>query len=141
MAALSGTLEPGSSQEEKLLFFVEKIDTVILAADANNKIMILHSLKNFGGTRSRPDNKVLFMLGLGVHVTYLFIDLKTALTDCQIVVAAVTDIYDCKTAQDVAEFQLPKKIVSLVSKAPQFSSQPLSSTTQYWHQDQEKSAF
>ena len=65
--------------------------------------MILHSPKIFGGTRSRPDNKDLFMLGLGVHATYLFIDLRTALTDCQIVVAALTDLYDCKTAQDVAD--------------------------------------
>jgi hypothetical protein len=29
---------------------VEEIDTVILAADANKRIMILHSPKNFGGT-------------------------------------------------------------------------------------------
>ncbi len=71
--------------------------------------MILHSPKNFGGTRSRPDNKVLFMLGLSVHAMYLFIDLRTALTDCQIVVAVVRDIYDCKTAQDVADIPAPKE--------------------------------
>ena len=71
--------------------------------------MILHSPKIFGGTRSRPDNKDLFMLGLGVHATYLFIDLRTALTDCQIVVAALTDLYDCKTAQDVADTPAPKE--------------------------------
>jgi len=69
MAAFSSTLKAGSSQEEKLLSLVEEIDTVILAADANNKIMILISPKNFGGTRSRPDNKVVCMLGLGVLAT------------------------------------------------------------------------
>jgi hypothetical protein len=38
-------------EEEKLRSLVEDIDTVILAADANNKIVILLSPKNFGGTR------------------------------------------------------------------------------------------
>ena len=64
MAAFSSILESGLSEEEKLRSLVEEIDTVILAADANNKIMILHSPKNFGGTRSRPDNKVVCMLGM-----------------------------------------------------------------------------
>ena len=63
----------------------------------------------FGGTRSRPDNEVLCMLGLGVYATYLFIDLRTPLTDCKIVVAAVTDLSDCKTAQDVADILAPKE--------------------------------
>ena len=51
MAAFSSILESGLSEEEKLRSLVEDIDTVILAADANNKIVILLSPKNFGGTR------------------------------------------------------------------------------------------
>jgi hypothetical protein len=88
---------------------VEEIDTVILAADANNKIMILHSPKNFGGTRSRPDNKVVCMLGLGAHTMYIFIDSRTALADFQIVVPAVTDLSDCESAQDVANITAPEE--------------------------------
>ncbi len=88
---------------------VEEIDTVILAANADNKIMILHSPKNFGGTRSRPDNKVVCMLGLGAHATYVLIDSRTALADCQIVVPAVTDLSDCESAQDVANIPAPEE--------------------------------
>jgi hypothetical protein len=88
---------------------VEEIETVILAADANNKIMILHSPKNFGGTRLRPNNKVVCMLGLGSHTTYVLIDLRMALADCKIVVPAVTDLLDCKTAQDVANIPAPEE--------------------------------
>ena len=83
MAAFSSILEAGLSEEEKLQSLVEEINTVILAADANNKIMILHSPKNFGGTRSRPNNKVVCMLGLGAHAMYIFIDLRTALADAK----------------------------------------------------------
>ena len=109
MAAFSSILESGLSEEEKLRSLVEEIDTVILAADANNKIMIFHSPKNFGGTRSRPDNKVVCMLGLGAHTMYIFIDLRTALADCQIVVPAVTDLSDCESAQDVANIPAPEE--------------------------------
>ena len=49
----------------KIRDFVDEIDTVILIADANRNIMLLHSPNNFGGTRSRPDNKVSCMIGLG----------------------------------------------------------------------------
>jgi len=112
MAAFSSILEPGLSEEEKLRSLVEEIDTVILAANANNKIMILHSPKNFGGTRSksRPNNKVVCMLGLGAHAMYVFINLRTALSDCQIVVLAVADLSDCESAQDVAHIPAPEEI-------------------------------
>jgi hypothetical protein len=109
MAAFSSILESGLSEEEKLRSLVEDIDTVILAADANNKIMILHSPKNFGGTRSRPDNKVVCMLGMGAHAMCIFIDLRSALADCQIVVPAETDLSDCESAQDVANISAPEE--------------------------------
>ena len=56
LLAAGSILKAGFSEEEMLQSLVEEIDTVILAANVNNKIMILHSPKNFGGTRSRPDN-------------------------------------------------------------------------------------
>ncbi len=40
-------LSSGDSNKVKLQALVEDIDTVILAADSNNNIMILHSPKNF----------------------------------------------------------------------------------------------
>ena len=109
MAAFSIILKAGSSQEEKLWSLVEEIETVILAADANNNIMILHNPKNFGGTRSRQDNKVVCMLGLCVHAIYALINLRTALVDCQILVPAVTDLSNCKTAEEVPNIPVPKE--------------------------------
>ena len=73
------------------------------------KIMILHSPNNCGGTRLRPDDKVVFMLGIGAHATYVHIDLRTALRDCQIIVPAVTNLSDCKTANDIANIPAPEE--------------------------------
>jgi hypothetical protein len=61
------------------MIIIEEIDTVILAADKSRYFMILHSPKNFGGTRTCPDNKVSCMLGLGSLAICILVDLNTAL--------------------------------------------------------------
>ncbi len=88
---------------------VKEIDTVILAAKAKNKILILDSPKIFGGTRSRPDNKVICMTSLGNQATYVLIDLKTALADCRIVVPTVTELAKCKGVKDVTNIPAPEE--------------------------------
>ncbi len=57
LQAFSDILSSEDSNEAKLRALVEEIDTIILAADLNRNIMILHSPKNLGGTRSRPKTK------------------------------------------------------------------------------------
>ena len=59
LQAFSDVLGSEVSFEAKIRDLVDEIDTVILIADANRNIMLLHSPKNFGGTRSRPDNMAL----------------------------------------------------------------------------------
>jgi hypothetical protein len=54
MQAYSDTFESGHSDIEKLRSVVEEIDTVILAADANKNVLVFHSPKNFGGTKTIP---------------------------------------------------------------------------------------
>ncbi len=56
MAGFISILEAGSSQEEKLQYHPPRP-------------------KFFEGTRLRPDNKVVCMLGIGVHAMYVLIDL------------------------------------------------------------------
>jgi hypothetical protein len=50
LKAFSEIFNSNNNNATKLWQLVDKIDTVILAADANKCIMILHSPKNFGGT-------------------------------------------------------------------------------------------
>ncbi len=58
MVTFSYILGAGVSNAEKVSSMTKEIDTIIWATDANNKIMILYSPKNFGGNRSRPDKKL-----------------------------------------------------------------------------------
>ncbi len=86
----------------------KKIDTVILAANSNGNIMILHSPKNFGGTRSRPENKVVCMLGVSPQATCMLLDLNTAFKDIQLIVPSVYDLAEWKSAKDVANIPAPE---------------------------------
>jgi hypothetical protein len=109
MQMYSDTFESGHSDIEKLHSVVEEIDTVILAADANKNILIFHSPKNFGGTRTRPKNKLIRLIGLGAQATWVQLNLRTALTNCNIIVPEVNEIAGCTTAKEVNNIPIPDK--------------------------------
>ena len=67
LQSFSNILGAGIFRDDKLKQFVKEINTVILAADANKNILILHSPKNFGGTQSRPMNKVVCMIKISLN--------------------------------------------------------------------------
>ncbi len=103
-------LSSEENEVKKLQSLVKEIDTVNLAAYANNNIMIMHSPKNFGGARTRLDNKGICMIGMGSQTVHILIDLNSALADCNIIVPTVQELLDCKTAQDVAKSSAPGDI-------------------------------
>ena len=108
--AFSDILSSGDSNKVKLQALVEDIDTVILAADSNNTIMILHSPKNLRGRRSRPKNKVVCILGVGSQGTCVLLDLKTAFKDIELIVPTVHDLAKCKSAEEVASIPAPGEV-------------------------------
>jgi hypothetical protein len=81
LQAFSDVLGSEVLTEAKLRDLVDELDTVILAADAKRNIMLLRSPKNFGGTRSRPDNKVTCMIGFGARAASILPDLNSAFVD------------------------------------------------------------
>jgi hypothetical protein len=107
LKAFSKILSSNNNDATKLRQLVEKIDMVILAADANKCIMIPHSHKNFGGTRTRPKNKVVCMLGMGTQSVSILVDLNSALANCNIIVPASDKLSGCKTAQEVKDIPIP----------------------------------
>ena len=86
---------------------MEEIDTVILAADANRKLALFHSPKNFGGTRTRPDDKVACLIGLGNKATPVLPNLESAFQSLRIRVPEVLELAACTTADEVAALKVP----------------------------------
>ncbi len=109
LRAFSDILGAGVSTEAKLRDLVDEIDTVILGADPNKNIMLFHSPKNFGGTRSCPELKVSCMLGLGTRATPLLLDLNSAFANIQIVVPSVQDLAGCESSNEVAAIPAPEE--------------------------------
>jgi hypothetical protein len=109
MQAYSDILSSTDSDFEKLRALGEDIDTVVLAADATRNIMILHSPKNFGGTRTRTESKVVGMIGLEAQATWVQINLVSALANCNIVVPTVHKLSACTIAQEVAVIPVPEE--------------------------------
>jgi hypothetical protein len=64
--------------------------------------MLLHSPKKFGGTRSRPDNK------LGARAISILPDLNSTFADIRIV-PSVQDLAGCASAEDVANIPAPNQ--------------------------------
>jgi hypothetical protein len=109
LQAFSDILSLGASNKAKIQALVKEIDTVILAADASRNIVILHSPKNFGGTRNHPDNKVVCMFGLGPQTVCILLDFNMAFTDLSIVFQLVQDLAGCNSPEEVANIPAPEE--------------------------------
>ncbi len=72
--------------------------------------MIFHSLKNFGGTRTYPKNKVVGMFGMEAQATWVQINLILVHANCNKVVPTVDELAACTTTQEVAAIPVPNAI-------------------------------
>ena len=63
--ALSGDL----SAKERFQTATKDQDNVVIGADAEQHVVVLHSLNNLGGTVRRPDNKIVGAVGMGSNPT------------------------------------------------------------------------
>ena len=64
MLKYSNTISAPVSDRERLLALSEDVEAVIFIANNAGKIKMIHSLKIFGGTRSRPKNTVTCMIDM-----------------------------------------------------------------------------
>ena len=107
LQAFSKTLSSGKTAATKLKQVTEDINTVILGANGSRKIMLFHSPRNFGGTRTRQENKLVCRLGMGPQAIRVLIELNSVLANCDIIVPTVDELSGCTTAQEVEDIPAP----------------------------------
>jgi hypothetical protein len=107
LQAFSNTLGSDVNKATKLQQVTEEVNTVILAANASNRIMLLHSPRNFGGTRTRPANKLVCMIGMGPQAVSILVNLNLVLMNCNIIVPTVDKLSGCTTAQEIKDIPNP----------------------------------
>lgn len=87
----------------------EEQDYVILTADGERKIQILHSLKNTGGTRLRPESKVIALVGTGNVAVPVVVKMESILAECAIRTPLIEEFRGCSTAGEVAALATPSE--------------------------------
>ena len=64
--------------EEMMKIITSDLENVILTASPRKgMVTFIHSLKDFGGTLRRPDNKVIGLQGFGRHASAVEIDIDS----------------------------------------------------------------
>ena len=98
MMAFSVALAAGQTSSEKLKQLVDEIESIILVANEKNEITIIHSISNLGGTRSRPENKIVGLVGTGARATCVLLAWEKAVDDCNLITPTFDDIENCEEA-------------------------------------------
>ena len=70
-------------------------NTIFLMADANKKILTGHGPTNFGGQRTRPENKVGALIGLGAMAQSIILNENLALSAYKLVTPKSDDLFAC----------------------------------------------
>ena len=71
MAAFTNVLSGDAKEDIKMATY--NADSVALGADAEEKIVLIHSMRNLGGSLRRPKNKIAALFGMGSSPTGVLI--------------------------------------------------------------------
>jgi hypothetical protein len=86
----------------KLATITNDASIAVLAVDANNKIIIMHSFKNLGGTLTNPVNKYASLTGSGRNAVAVIVDTASLLALPKVATPAYKTIISCITKEEIA---------------------------------------
>ena len=81
ITSFSEAMNKELSEDEKIKNLTEDMDEIIAFADGESKIQLVHSVTNLGGTRSRPKNKIVGIIGMGNQGIFVELDANTMVSD------------------------------------------------------------
>ena len=93
--------------EERIKALAEENDVIILLTNQLKGISLIHSPTNLGGTRSRPENKIVALQCLSNDTGAILIDRISATKAIQVTVPKGEDILKCTTVADLENLTAP----------------------------------
>jgi hypothetical protein len=99
----------------KLTTIANDVSIAVLALDANNKVMILHSFKNLGGTLLNPTNKFTCLIGTGQVTSAVIVDKTTLLATCNMTMPTYVSIIACIDKAEIKALALIPPIAAAPS--------------------------
>ena len=91
-----------TSPVEKKSFIDNDANLVVLAANANRTVTLLHSFSNVGGLFMSPNDKHVCFIGTNKEAIAVKIDLDSITSVLNIVTPTSRNIVDCETAAEIA---------------------------------------
>ena len=96
-----------TTSEAKLSLLTNDPDTVVLAGDNGNGIIILHSFKNLGGTILAPSEKLVCLLGTNQTAPVVIVNEVVLANTCDIITPSAEDILACTTLEELLDLNPP----------------------------------
>lgn len=95
-------------RKERLRNLTESQEYVIATAEGTKKVQLIHSPKNVGGTRIRPEHKVLGLIGTSDGSVGVIVDHESLTNECEIRTPKIEDIKACSTAEEIGALTAPR---------------------------------
>ena len=102
LVSYSNALSSDLPEEEKIRNLTENVNDVVAGVDAENNIMIFHSIVNLGGTRARAANKIVALIGMDQLTSCVETMTSSALADCNFDAPSLTAYKKCKDTKELA---------------------------------------
>ena len=107
--ATSTTDDNPNSTDDLIRNLTEDCDAVMLAvAPVTNKIQVLHSMSNLGGTRSRPDNKLVALDGFGERSNAVLLGITSLQREISEKTPSLTSMQNLDTREDIMSSSVPR---------------------------------
>ena len=84
------------------------MDYVIATVDSSNKIQLLHSVVNCGGTLIRNENKILALIGDGGQSIAVIVDSESLVNACIFKGPKAEEVSSCKSLEEISELEVPR---------------------------------
>ena len=104
-----------TTPNKKVAFISNDSDIVLLAANANKTVTILHSFKNIGGTPLRPSNKFVCFMGTSVNAIAVAINMASITGNKNFRSPSIESLFACNLASEIAALPIPPNNASITS--------------------------
>ena len=91
---------------DRIKNITEDKDDVVACVDGENKVQLIHSISNLGGTRSRSKDKILGIIGMEQQGICVELIPDSVATDCNFPAPSLADYKRCQSKKELEELEV-----------------------------------
>ena len=95
----SEALSGDKSKKEKTSTATDNADSVVMGLDAENDVVIIHSLSNLGGNLLQPDDNIMGAVGIGSNLIGISISTNSFCKQVKLNTPGLEKYKECKSEE------------------------------------------